>query len=188
MVLDGLSTGTGLITAGDTQWTDYTVTTVGKLVTGTAYKEMALVVRFQDTDHFYWMGLGCFRHKYSIAKMSGPSTYQELAYSGSDADIAVETPYTIQARVIGNLLQLYIDGALVLEYADPTPISNGAIGVRIWNSHIQLNYVEAEADGISPIQGDASIVILALGAGLSLITAEPLPLIAAAAYVFLTRR
>ena len=56
-----------MIWAGDTSWTNYQLTAYGsKLNSGNV---IGVVVRYTNPDNFYWMGLGCFGHKFSISKM-----------------------------------------------------------------------------------------------------------------------
>jgi len=140
-VLDGVSTGEGLIYAGNSAWTDYHLRTRVKIAPDSTYPEAAFVVRFKDSGNFYWLGLGCWRHRVSISRMVS-GTPQELVYAGAESEVVRDRWYNLEVVVKGDLLQLYVDGVLELETRDSTH-PTGAIGIRPWSSHVQVDYVEA---------------------------------------------
>jgi hypothetical protein len=149
-VLDGsASPGEGLIWAGDTSWLDYAVETSVTLVQDPAYPnaEAGVVVRYQDSSNFYWVGLGCWGHRVSISKKAGGLT-SELAFDGFDSELEYGRTYNLKVVVTGNLIQFYVDGVLALEYTDTAlPLLNGAIGYRVYNSRMQADYIHAYATG-----------------------------------------
>jgi hypothetical protein len=126
-----------LIWAGNTAWTNYQLSTnASKLNSGNV---IGIVVRYTNTDNFYWMGLGCWGHKYSISKMvDGVGT--ELASSGSISTVEVGRWYMISAVVVDNTLQFFVDGVKVLEVQD-TSLSNGAVGFITYNGTMQARHL-----------------------------------------------
>jgi hypothetical protein len=129
-----------LAIAGNPVWADYSVTTNVMIMSGVSNVEASVVVRFENTSNFYWMGLGLFEHQYSIAKFVD-GVYTELVSSGTIASVQTNTTYKIRAVVYGNILQLYVDDVKVLETTDTSHV-NGAIGFRTWNSDVRYSGVE----------------------------------------------
>ena len=141
-VLQGTSVvgGEGLIWAGNTAWTNYKVTANLQVVTS---GEASLVVKYQGPANFYWLGLGCWGHKYSISKIVG-GVYQELASSGLASEVDVGRWYLVSAVAVDNKLQLFVDGAKVLEVQDGS-LSNGAIGFRDWAGTMQTEHLTVQS-------------------------------------------
>ena len=125
-----------LIWADHTNWMSYQATANIREVSS---NEASLVVRYTDSGNFYWLGLGCWGHKYSISKVVN-GVYQELTYSGSASDVVSGRWYLVSAVAIGNSLQLFVDGVKVLEVQDSShPI--GAVGFRGWNGTMQASHL-----------------------------------------------
>ena len=141
-ILQGTSIegGQGLIWAGSTVWTNYKVTANLREVNSA---ETSLVLRYNGPMDFYWMGLGCWGHKYSISKVVN-GVYQELASSGLASEVELGRWYLVSAVAVDGVLQLYVDGIKVLEAQD-TSLSKGAIGFRDWSGTMQAEYLNVQS-------------------------------------------
>ena len=137
-MLQGISAvgGVGLIWAGDKGWTNYGVTAHVNAVNSV---EASLVLRFKGPNDFYWLGLGCWGHKYSISKVVN-GVYQELAFYGLASELEANRWHLISAVAVNDVLQLFVDSVEVLRVRDSS-ISSGAIGFRNWADTIQVNQV-----------------------------------------------
>jgi hypothetical protein len=102
---------------------------------GAGQNESSIVIRYVDANNFYWMGIGCWGHEYSISKVVNGS-YQELASFGSVSDVQSGVTYTLEGVANGNTLTLYVNGIQVLQVTDST-FASGAFGIRTFNSSIQ---------------------------------------------------
>lgn len=142
-MLDGISVDEGLIVAGDTAWADYILTAKCRIISDSVNNEIALVARYQDSSNFYWLGLGCWRHRVSISRVVN-GLYEELVSAGDISEVTTGKDYILQVSVIGNHLRLFVDGTLALEIDDPS-LPSGAIGIRPWSSHVEVDYVDVTA-------------------------------------------
>ena len=133
---NSLSSQESLIYAVHTNWMSYQATANMRTI---GSNEASLVVRYTDSGNFYWLGLGCWGHKYSISKVvNGVS--QELTYSGSASEVVPGRWYLISAVAIDNSLQLFVDGVKVLEIQDSSHLE-GTAGFRGWNGTIQASHM-----------------------------------------------
>ena len=137
-MLQGTSSvgGEGLIWAGDRGWTNYGVTAN---VSGVNSREASLVVRYMGPKDFYWLGLGCWGHKYSISKVLN-GVPQELTSFGLASELEANKWYLISAVAVDNVLQLFVNNVKVLEWQD-TSLSTGAIGFRNWAGTTKVNQI-----------------------------------------------
>jgi hypothetical protein len=92
------------------------------------------------------MGLGCFAHKYSIAKMVN-GAYTELTYSGVIADVSHGVAYTLKAVCEGSTLELWEGGVKVLTTTD-TALTSGSLGLRAYNSDIEVTSMSAAVGSV----------------------------------------
>ena len=138
---------------GSTSWTNYQVT-ANVLA---ANNEASLVVRYKDPTDFYFLGLGCWGHKYSISRIVG-GVEQELAYSGLASEVDVGRWYLVSAVAVDSRLQLFVDGVKVLEVQDSS-LPYGAVGVRTWGGTMRAEYLNAQLATISPSVPTGSIVV-----------------------------
>ena len=135
-----------LIWAGDTSWTNYQLTAYGsKLNSGNV---IGVVVRYTNPDNFYWMGLGCWGHKFSISKMDN-GTGTELASSGLINEVEVGRWYMISAVVVDSTLQLFVDGVKVLEVQDNS-LPNGAVGFITYDGTMQAKELAVQTTALDP--------------------------------------
>jgi hypothetical protein len=134
----GSDSAEALIIADNTVQTDYAVTMNTIIYTGT---ESSLVIRYVDANNFYWMGIGCWGHEFSIGRiLNGVST--ELAGSGLASNVQQGVTYTLKAVGSGNTLTLYVNGFQVLQIAD-SAFGSGAFGINTYNSSIQALDISA---------------------------------------------
>jgi hypothetical protein len=138
--LDGSSSQDGLIYVGDTVWKD-SVFTVKLKVAGDSARAEATVAFFSDPNNFYYAGIGCWGHRVSISTRVG-GVWRELAFSGDIADVERDVWYVLAVKVSGGTIMLYLDGSLELSMNDSTFVS-GSVGIRIWDSHVIVDYVTA---------------------------------------------
>lgn len=123
--------------------------------------ESAVVVRYNSPTDFYWVGLGCWGHFASISKVVA-GTAQEIAFTGTASQIAVDTPYNLKVTVIGNKIQLFVNNVLTVEATD-AQFSSGGIGFRLFNSHAQFAFVDVVTPS-TPMNWLPFIGLIAVGA------------------------
>jgi hypothetical protein len=146
--LTGTATYEALLTVvGAYAWVNYEVSADVKIVTGSATNEAALVVRCSNSANFYCLGLGCYGHQYSILKCVN-GIYIELDYYGVIGDVDQNVVYTLKAVCNGSTLELWVDGTKVLDVTD-TSLTSGTVGLRGFNSTIEVSYWHAIALGSS---------------------------------------
>ena len=75
----GSSPSEALMYSGSTTWTDYQITTQATVPAG---GEASIVFRLGDSNNYYWAGIGCWKHQYSISKVVG-GKYSEIKSSGT---------------------------------------------------------------------------------------------------------
>jgi hypothetical protein len=132
----GSSLTEALIVADNTNQTNYEVTMNTIITGGVTRNESSIVIRYVDANNFYWMGVGCFGHQYSIGRMlNGVST--EIASSNSESNVQLGVTYTIRAVANANVLTLYVNENQVLQIAD-NAFGSGAFGIRTFDSSIQV--------------------------------------------------
>ena len=139
--LEGFSTSDGLIYAGNATWTDCTFTAEVKFAGDSVTSEAALAFCVSDPNNFYYAGLGCFGHRVSISRHVS-NVWQELAFSGDTAEVERDVWYVLSVEVSGGSISMYLDGSLQLSVEDSTLVL-GSVGIRIWDSHVIVDYVTA---------------------------------------------
>ncbi len=158
--LEGSSSQDGLIYVGDATWKDSVFTAKLKIAGDSAYPEAA-VAFVSDTNNFYWAGLGCWGHRISISTRAG-GVWRELAFSGDVADVARDVWYVLTVKVSGGTITLYLDDSLELSVNDSTFVS-GSVGIRIWGSHVVVDYVTAIGTMTAIGTIDRSVMLLGVG-------------------------
>ena len=110
--------------------------------------EASVVIRFADVNNFYWAGIGCWGHQYSISRMlNGVPT--ELASYGSVSSLLSGQQYTIKAEASGNTLTLYVNGTPVLQTNDSS-FTAGEAGIRTFGSLISVSTFVTQTTPITP--------------------------------------
>jgi hypothetical protein len=160
--VQGTNTTEALMYAGNLAWINYTVAAP---ITIPAAGEGSIVFRYQDSNDFYWAGLGPWGHQYSIGKKVN-GTYSEIVGSGLQSANAAGT-YNLQVVVVGSNIEFYVNGILVLTATD-TSLASGAIGLRTFDSTMQAANVNVTTPttptyfvnwAITPISGNLPFTI-----------------------------
>jgi hypothetical protein len=132
----GSSSTEALIVADNTNQTNYEVTMNTIITGGVTRNESSIVIRYVDANNFYWMGVGCCGHHYSIDRMlNGVPT--EIASSNSESNVQLGVTYTLRAVANDNVLTLYVNDNQVLQIAD-NAFGAGDFGIRTYDSSIQV--------------------------------------------------
>jgi len=111
-----------------------------------------LIMRAQDTDNFYILGLGPWNYKWGIAKRVAGS-WIPIAVSGVYTDLELGTTYTLRGEVQGNQLRLYVDDYLEVEGVDNT-FSYGKVGlIALHSGQAHFDYAKVNVSITSPAYG-----------------------------------
>lgn len=152
--LDGSSNREGSIYAKDATWKGCSLTAKVRITEDSVYKEVALAFCLSDSNNFYYAGLGCWGHRVSISRRVG-GVWQELAFSGDAANVNRDVWYILTVKISGSLIMLYLGDSLELSVSDSTFVL-GYAGIRIWDSHVIVDYVTAVGTGVS--QGQPALM------------------------------
>ena len=161
-VLKYTAAGTGGVIAlvKDAAWTgvttgDYYVEARIKPQTNstTANKQIYLIARYQDSSNWLAAGLNVQSSTGSttvdIAKMTNGS----LTKSGVKRPISLDTFYTVRFELVGTTLRVYLDGELLRESTDTTPLfTTGKIGLWTFNKTFEIDDVRVGDPVDRPIQ------------------------------------
>ncbi len=117
-----------IATAGDTGWTDYTVTIRFKLHNG----YFGLLGRVKDADNLYLFDLN--ELGYSVWCKSGGGynhTLPDITFASiSKPNLAVDQWHTAAITFAGNQITLFLNGQQLGDPINDNTIGNGRIGVR----------------------------------------------------------
>ncbi len=138
--VQGAGSSEALMYTGSAVWTNYQVSANVCLISS---GDASVVVRYTGPEDFYWLGLGCLGHKFSISKVVG-GVYQELASSGLASEVVVGRWYLVSAVAVEDTLQLFVDGVKVLEVQDNS-LSHGAVGFSSWGGIMQAQYLTVQS-------------------------------------------
>jgi hypothetical protein len=128
----------GYVYAGETSWTDYTLSTKVYFDNG----EADLIVR--STGH--WQNEYRFTLWY-------PGTYELIKYQGGVAThitgniydtspVAFTNPSDVRVEAAGGQFKIYINGTLMVDTTDPSPLLAGRVGLGvIWNYQVHYDDV-----------------------------------------------
>ncbi|MFZ6031212.1 MAG: InlB B-repeat-containing protein [Chloroflexota bacterium] len=119
-------------TAGDTSWTDYSLT--ARVRPDGKYAK--LIVRYLDDTHYYFMALRTDSGKVEIKKFDGGSG--SLGLGSVNAGITAGEWYTATFEVVGTTLRGYINGTPVITRTD-TSLAHGAIGIGTLDTSAQFD-------------------------------------------------
>jgi hypothetical protein len=115
--------GSSLVTAGDDNWTDYSVSAdVRKLV----YHHAAVVGRVNGANQFYGLFLATNLNKWQLVKKNGSGQHVVLDEGPYVADNA--NYYNLKLNFSGDTITAYVDGVEVGSAVDTT-FSDGKIGL-----------------------------------------------------------
>ena len=144
------SSSEALIHSGSKTWTNYQITTQ---VTIPAGGEASIVFRLTDSNNFYWAGIGCWKHQYSISKVIA-GTYSEITSSGTSSSNGAGT-YTLKVVAQGSTITLYVNDVSRLTTTDTTFVS-GAIGLRTYATTMQVSSLSASTPTPNPTSTPAA--------------------------------
>jgi hypothetical protein len=136
--LIGSGSDEALITADNSAYTDYEVVMSTVITSG---QEASVVIRFIDAENFYWIGIGCWGHLYSIGRMLN-GVPSELASYGLASKVQTNVAYSLIAEANGDILALYVNGQQVLQTSD-SAVGSGGYGVRTFDSAVQIRDIFA---------------------------------------------
>ncbi len=144
--LFGSATAVASIIAGNPAWTDYAVIINSQITSG---NQLAIIMRFKDSNNYYIFGLGGYgTYLYCIQKLvNGAVTL--LATSGSISSVKPNVNYTIEAVVQGTTLTLIVNGTQVLQCTDSS-FASGTLGIFAYASAVQIFNINATP--ITPTQ------------------------------------
>lgn len=122
-----------------------TTNTLSQLRTGSApnpWEVGWVFFRFRDLSHYYWFALK--PNGFELGKKQG-SLAQEFLVTGSSPTLTIGTPSTIKIVVSGSLIRVWVNGASVLSYTDPHPLSKpGSVGLYEEDSHVRFTSVSIQ--------------------------------------------
>lgn len=131
----GSGSAEALVTADNTNQTNYQVTMNTIIIGGVTKNESSIVIRYVDANNFYWMGVGCWGHEFSISRMlNGVAT--EIVSYGLESNLQRGVTYTLTGVANSNILTLYVNEIQVLQIAD-SAFGFGAFGIRTFDSSLQ---------------------------------------------------
>ena len=114
-------------------WQDATisvdVTTQQQLRQGSApnpWEVGWLFFRFRDLADYYWFMLK--PTGFELGKKQGSDT-QIFLVTGALPATALGQTHRIQVRLQGPRIQVFVDGSKAVDYVDPHPLGNGAVGL-----------------------------------------------------------
>lgn len=102
-----------------------------------------VVFRFQDTKNYYAV-VPKTDGTIELAKMQNGKWRPWLAYAHVGIDPT--EPHNYKVRVVGNQIQVWVDGQPVIQYTDPNPIPDGGIGVSNDHSRGAFDNVQVQME------------------------------------------
>lgn len=148
----------GLITAGDSSWTDYIYEV--KMKTSGTNKNVGMVFRVTDANNYYM-------YRINMATSSSSRKMELLKFIDGNATIVDSTPfttavsntwYTVKVVVRGNTIKGYVDGELMTQWTNTSlepELTAGKIGLRTTSSNVFYDDVV-----VSPVNEAPTDIIL----------------------------
>jgi hypothetical protein len=134
-------THSALITTKRT-WRDSTIafstTTLEQLRRNTApnpWEVGWVMFRFKDLHDYYWFMLKT--NGFELGKKQGSDTQRFLVTGGLPA-IAVGEEREVRVKTQGARIQVFVDGAKLVDYVDPHPLGAGSVGLYEEDSHVRF--------------------------------------------------
>ena len=100
-------------------------------------KEACLVFRYQAEQSYYYAGLGAWRTKFYIAKVSAGPVYQYLAIAGRQETLKYGTTYRLRIDCFGNQITLHENSVRQLVVFDES-YQTGQWGLRSYRTQAQF--------------------------------------------------
>jgi hypothetical protein len=113
---------------------------------GSEQRDGALIFRYQDTNNYYFAGIGGFGTRFFIAKRSNGQS-QQLVSTGTWKSINLGSPFTIQVRCSGNRIALLHNGVNQLTVLDDT-FNSGPWGLFAFRTEVEFR--EIKVDRVKP--------------------------------------
>jgi len=96
--------------------------------------ESQLLIRYQDPDNFYFVGIGAYAHLGAIGKMEGGTATLLVSSPDDNYDlINMDQWYDIRIDVNGWTISLYVDDQFMCSVTD-SAVNGNQIGLTPWNS------------------------------------------------------
>jgi hypothetical protein len=119
---------TSTATWGD-QVFSYTTTTLAQLRTGSTPNPWEVawsMFRFTDLTHYYWFIVK--PNGWELGKKHGSDTQVFLA-TGTTPRLPVGATYQVRIQAQGGVIRVSVNGSLVVDYTDPSPLLSGSVGL-----------------------------------------------------------
>ena len=141
-------TGEGLAIAGESNWTDYTITCKARLTkAGDTFNNIAICVRASDDgkNEYMFMLEGKRQQAEWWKKIAG--AYTEI----KTVALKIDTKDWFQIKVIakGNTFEGYYDGKFIAEIKDKG-LRTGKDGARVYGSTAHIDDFDVNGKGIEP--------------------------------------
>jgi len=95
-----------------------------------------VLFHFTDLENYYWFMLKT--NGFELGKKQGSDTQQFLV-SGDLPAIAVGQQRRIQVKTLGPRIQVFVDGAKLVDYVDPHPLKAGSVGLYEEDAQVRFN-------------------------------------------------
>lgn len=116
--------------AGDITWSDYVFECRVQFLTAT--DGLTPIIRWQDLFNHYWCWLRAATG--DIVLVRKIASVDTILANPAFAWV-VGTWYDVRIEARGDNLRVYVDGALLVDIVDPTPILTGSICLKSFNTH-----------------------------------------------------
>ena len=143
----------GLAIAGESNWTDYTITCKARLTeAGETFNNIAICVRTSDDgmSEYIFMLEGSRQQAEWWSKIAG--AYKEI----KAVPMKIDTKDWFQLKVIakGDTFEGYYDGKIVAEIKDKG-LRAGKVGARVYGSTAHIDDFDVNGKGIQPSSVEA---------------------------------
>lgn len=137
------SNSSGLATAGDSSWTDYSISARAKFTGTSSSAEAVIVGRVVSNSQFYQLHIA--PSGWAIYKNSN-NTWTNLA--SGPGSFSANQFYFLKLEFLGNRITAFINGTQMASVEDTSssPHSSGKIGLRSYNSSANFDDVMVQAD------------------------------------------
>jgi hypothetical protein len=138
---DSTSLAEGLVTSGDTAWTNYVYRAKVKIGSGTN-PAAGLVFRYTNANNYYLLRLNKNAQKLELyKKTSGAYTLLQQAYT----PISPNVWYALRTEVRGNRMKAYIGNQKLIDYTNAmNQLTTGKIGIRSYDDTSCVDDVNVE--------------------------------------------
>jgi hypothetical protein len=123
-----LTTGEALARAGNTSWTDYSITAKVKLYSTGLTMASGILARYTDSNNYYMLRL-CETDRVQLYKKVGGTftLLQEVSMT-----VNANSWYTLKLSLNGSVVTGYVDGVQKVSVTDNS-LASGCIGVRCYS-------------------------------------------------------